>query len=351
MAAASSTPRDAAVKHWCWTLNNYAPQDHESFRDTWTYDYMIIGFEVGEQEHTPHLQGYTCFTKRTRFSALKKLHPRISWKQCRGTPLQNKAYCSKSGHFEEYGTLPVTGGEAEKNRWKRIHELAKNRDEDGFFDECPQESFLHAKRFKSLTRHYNPPASSIDVLQHYWYQGPSGTGKSRVARAQYPGAYIKPTASKWWPDYDGQDVVIIDDLGKPHEYVLEWLKNWADHYPFQAESKGDHTGLIRPKHIIVTTQYSWEDISQDTELQAAIARRFTRVTFGDGMTDLNWSKWLASQPPPAAPPSTPTSSVFEAAQDLADMSTTFSSSNDYDDDEFGSVAQLLSETNDDFFPE
>jgi len=41
------------------------------------------------------------------------------------------------------------------------------------------------------------------------------------------------------------------------------LKVWGDHYPFTAEGKGYTLDKIRPKRIIVTSNYRISDIYED----------------------------------------------------------------------------------------
>lgn len=83
------------VQKVCFTLNNYTEEEYAtilSFSEKCTF--LVIGKEVGEN-NTPHLQGYANITKRTRFSALKKLLPRAHFERAKGTDQQNLTYCTK----------------------------------------------------------------------------------------------------------------------------------------------------------------------------------------------------------------------------------------------------------------
>jgi len=276
--------RGAYAKHWCFTLNNPSGLRPEGVLP---YDYLVYGNEESEPPLcTPHLQGYVVLKTKKRLSSCKQYIDRAHWEVAKGTPLQNRAYCTKEGDYMEFGTMPRSSGEAgkacEEERWRRVHDLAKQGNVEAFVEENPQISFMYPDKFKSLVAYYRPPVQQISVMEHYWYLGPAGSGKSKKAREiASDKLYLKPTCTKWWPNYNGEPFVLIDDLSKTHEFVLVWLKNWADHYPFQAETKGGHTGLIRPKTFIITSQYHWDELTLDTELRAAIARRFTIRRFGE----------------------------------------------------------------------
>jgi len=106
----------------------------------------------------------------------------------------------------------------------------------------------------------NNKTSSVEKLENEWIWGPTGTGKSMDARTRFPGAYLKG-ANKWWDGYNLQDTVLLEELGYTDEKGVMrsqisayHLKQWADHWPFTAESKGS-TIQIRPKRLIVTSNY------------------------------------------------------------------------------------------------
>lgn len=117
--------------------------------------------------------------------------------------------------------------------------------------------------------------SDLESLDNVWYWGPPGTGKSHTARTKYPDNYDKPL-NKWWDDYKHQPTVILDDFGKDHSMLVSHLKRWADKYAFTAETKGGATRL-RPRRIVVTSNYHPDQIFQEKVDQEAIERRFNIV--------------------------------------------------------------------------
>lgn len=118
------------------------------------------------------------------------------------------------------------------------------------------------------------------TTKHYWFVGVAGSGKSRCARENFSNFFLKNACNKWWDGYDGEENVIIDDFDKKHgDYMSYYLKIWADIYPFNAEVKGSNTGCIRPKCVVVTSNWSPSEIwSDDKDLQP-ILRRFRVTTF------------------------------------------------------------------------
>jgi len=86
--------------------------------------------------------------------------------------------------------------------------------------------------------------------------GPSGTGKSRKARADYPTAYWGPRG-KWWDGYTGQETVVVDEM-YGHRMPFTDLLQLLDRYPYQVETKGG-VQQFTSKRIVFTTNQNPED--------------------------------------------------------------------------------------------
>jgi len=265
----------AQSKRWCFTINNYVEEDL-TLEDSWDYEYLIYGQEEGETG-TPHLQGFVIFESNKRLTAVKALHSRAHWEVARGTAQQAAEYCKKDGFWVEFGTPPLTagvaGGEAEKARW----EAAKLSAMTGDLDDVPADIFVRYYRtLKEIKKDYMHKPDDADSVTGLWLYGPPGVGKSRKARADFPDAYLK-MQNKWWDGYQGEENVILDDLDS--SALGHLLKIWADRYSFLAETKGGAIA-IRPKQIVVTSNYSIDELWADTDkenheqLRQALKRRF-----------------------------------------------------------------------------
>lgn len=109
-----------------------------------------------------------------------------------------------------------------------------------------------------------------------WIHGDAGCGKTTTVVNAYPDAYYK-SLNKWWDGYQGEEVVLLDDMDVFHRDLTSQIKNWADFRPFIGETKGSGV-YLRPKKFIVTSQYTIEEIwDGDQKSLEAIRRRFTVI--------------------------------------------------------------------------
>ena len=144
------------------------------------------------------------------------------------------------------------------------------------------QTFAHNMSFANKVHNNFREVETLDTLDHEWCYGPPGTGKSKYAYS-HKGAYIK-SLNKWWDGYKGEDIVIIDDFGPNQECLVELLKHWTDRYPFRAEIKGGSI-VIRPKKIIVTSNYHPRELFKSVDSDA-ILRRCKLSHFSDTLNTI-----------------------------------------------------------------
>lgn len=238
------------------------------YRDT-NADYLVGQLEQGT-EGTVHLQFFVHYARCVRITHITKKFPRI---HCERVKRDNGAssYCMKvatrvEGPFT-FGTVPVRRNS--KIDWECVRTLAK----EGKLDEIPAQIYTaHYGNLQRIKKDHMVMPQASSELKGVWIYGPSGIGKSFTARQSYPDAYPK-LCNKWWCGYQGQENVIMDDIGPEHECLAQQLKIWADHYPCILETKGGAMSSSFTK-FVVTSQYKIEEIFKDEKTQEALKRRF-----------------------------------------------------------------------------
>lgn len=273
------------ARGFCFTLNNYTEDDETEALGLWWPDgvqYVVVGKEVGKCG-TPHLQGFIRFhSPRTLNSMMNSFFSgRAHWEGQRGTCTQAATYCKKDGDFFEWGDCPkdqAQKGDAERERWELARALAR----EGKFLEIPTD--IYVRNMSAWQRIYLQEGLKPDVLEgdleHEWWYGEPGTGKTRKVWEDYPSCYIKDPKERWWDGYQGEEVVVIDDFDKFQLSMGGDMKRWLDRYPYQAPFKGGYQ-MIRPKKIIVTSNYHPDQIWDDEITRKAIGRRVKIVRFGE----------------------------------------------------------------------
>lgn len=271
---------------WCFTINNptYGDSlDVEALKHNARY--FVYGKEVGEGG-TPHFQGFVYFQHPVTFGRIRQLLQRAHIERQRGTLEQAITYCQKDGDWEEWGDRPQDSqsGKTQKERWRWLIERAEAGDMESIKQEQPGMYLRYFERLRSLAR---PESNILDELTNEWWYGPTGTGKSRTLWRMYPRHYQKEL-NKWWCGYQGEEIVAIEEWCPKNECTASALKIWSDRYPFTAQIKGGSLQRIRPKKIIVLSNYTIDQCFPQTEDAEPIKRRFKVVHFPlmfSGQTD------------------------------------------------------------------
>lgn len=258
------------ARYWLLTIphNNFLPYLPNELI------YIKGQLEEGNNTGYKHWQIVAHFKRKTRLAGVKK----VFGMGIHAEPTRSEA--AEAYVFKQDTKIQGTEFELgqrftrrnDKEYWKDVKEKAQqNRLEELDGD-------VYVKYYNTLKRiakdHMQKPTDLDDVCG-IWIWGPPGVGKSRKARLDYPNAYFK-MCNKWWDGYQNEESIIIDDLDKNHKVLGHHLKIWSDRYSFIAEAKGGAI-CIRPKHIVVTSNYKIEEIFEDEALIEALKRRFTII--------------------------------------------------------------------------
>jgi len=256
-------------RNWLCTLNNPGELTLEVVHALTKATYTVGQLERGENG-TLHLQFYQNFKSKASLAHYKKTLPAA---HVEPVLVDNGAgkYCMKEdtrveGPWE-YGVKPLQRNS--KADWEEVYTNAKR----GRLEDIPADVRVRCySQLKKIEKDHLVVKDS-DHLRGVWIYGPSGVGKSRSARRDYPDAYPK-LCNKWWDGYQGQKNVIMDDIGLDHKVLAQQLKIWSDRYGCILENKG---GAMTSSYenFIVTSQYSIEQIfAGDQPTIDALRRRF-----------------------------------------------------------------------------
>jgi len=221
--------KEEKARNWVFTLNNYTDDDIERLANPYEQvKYIGYGKEVGQQNQTPHLQGFICCWEPQRMSFFKKQIPRAHLQVMHGRIQDSMKYCSKENPLFEWGQRPDQGRRSDivglKRKLEEGHhpmELAIN--DEGFtpivakFTRLSMELYQYA-RFKKVRVDREKPLVYIKI-------GPPGTGKTRWLDEQFGlDKWIEApdNTGKWFDGCDLADVLVFNDVGWGSVPPLVW---------------------------------------------------------------------------------------------------------------------------------
>nr|QGR26085.1 replication-associated protein [Gull circovirus] len=244
--------RDSGARRWCFTLNNYTPEEEATARNLTLeadkYAFAIIGKEVGESG-TPHLQGFLHFKQKQRLTALKKLFPRAHFEKARGSDQQNADYCGKDGEILTMIGTPsdnkpsdLAGAVAAVKRGSQMSEIAR---------EFSEVFVKYGRGLRDLRLLIGCPPRDFKT-EVIVLIGPPGCGKSKLAN-EMEGSKFYKMKGDWWDGYDNQDIVIIDDFYGWLPYC-ECLR-LCDRYPHRVPVKGAYVEFTSKKIVFTSNRH------------------------------------------------------------------------------------------------
>lgn len=313
-----NTQSATQIKCFSFTWNNYSNTENwksiiESFAINYCED-LFYSEEEAPTTGTPHLQGYFRLTDKKRLSTVNNLlEQKVYLEKSKKCRLANFRYCSKTGECWVYNKSSGFKGqintkqqqiiqkEDKKHNAKKSpqnqksYQICVNLAKEGKFDtilnEYPHIYLQFENKLKALFIDINKTQRLFlgneygpFFKNHFlWLWGKTGTGKSyycNVVVELINGFYkelskqrnqeFKPlrvyykNKNKWWDKYTNEEIVIIEEASpETFKTSAHYYKQWIDEYPFNPEIKGATLDYIRPKFIIITSNYSLKQCCSD----------------------------------------------------------------------------------------
>lgn len=242
------------LRRICITVNNYSVDDF--LMEPLLYGAMFVekrvssfvcGREVGENG-TPHLQGYFevessrghSIVAMQKWSCFKGYG--VSMRPADGTAEQNIKYCTKDGDSVRWGMFTQTvsrRGQGKRTDWEIVRSLAKlNSEASVYADEVPHLAFAHINKISAWNQIYDKRCR-VSKTRPIIFYGPPRSGKSTRARelAGEESVYFKSDPEKWWPFYNGEKIIVIDEMHGGYFQYQQLLK-FFEEGSYQVQIKG-----------------------------------------------------------------------------------------------------------------
>nr|UIW13726.1 MAG: replicase [ssDNA virus sp.] len=276
----------AQARNWCFTLNNPTIDELTLANILEDTTYTIFQLETGENG-TPHFQGFVVFPQKKRLTQLRALVKGAHWEIARGTPAQNRDYCSKPdgqvGMPVELGNFSEVKTKGQRTDLKALHSSLKSGLDNLAYRDEFFEQFL---RYPNLVQNYKlagiQARDKTTVPRCFLLIGAPGTGKSRFAEVladgMHPGRVYRKFPGKWFDGYTGERVIIFDDF-RGSSLSFTGFKLLVDRYPFRVELKGTTCEMAASDFVITTNidpKNWWAEEVTGPEL-SAIFRRITKI--------------------------------------------------------------------------
>jgi len=288
----TGTSTTSKTRKYCFTAYDGA----DAILDEAKFDYIIAGLETCPSTGREHIQGFVIWKNARTIKGLIKAFPGIHWEVCKGTTEQNITYCKKEGNFIEEGKIPP--GQGNRTDIKTLAAMVRDGASDKEIcntitvnrDGAPVDmgdQFIRMHRGVKAMRDaigWDRDEKKMCRRELHIRWGKTGTGKTRYVWDTHGinNVYKKPP-SKWWSNYRGEKVIIIDEWvphGTWEEHVgFKFLLELCDWYPMLVEEKNGSFYLPAEK-IYITSNYDPKEWFKHAppESQAAFMRRCDSIT-------------------------------------------------------------------------
>lgn len=277
---ASGPVRTHRSRGWCFTQHNLHEVPHW---DASSMCYLVYQKEEAPQTKKVHYQGYVYFRNPRNMSAVQALYPGAHLEIAKGSPTDNKTYCTKietrvEGPWEK-GNLPKQGHRSDVD--EVLEYLKEGKSDSDILSSCPSYVMRYPSGLKSARfiimqeRGKKWRQVSTEVV---W--GKTRTGKTSTVMRKFPEAFLwHPEKNKeWWDGYNGETVLLMDDFDDSQIDIVRML-HLLDGYPCRLPVKGGHMMALWDQVFITTNKdpVLWYPHIQSGQREALMAR-ITTIT-------------------------------------------------------------------------
>lgn len=222
-------------------------KDDDSVNDYVTklnhFRYTCWQVEIGEQEHTQHIQMYVNFDNPKDFKTVKKYFPTAHFEEARGTAKDCKDYCSKEdtrvrGPYEE-GTFTE---ERARTDYIGFFEMIKQGASNIEIKEVYPSLYMRERNkidaYRQDLLHIEYDYKIRDDIEVTYIYGAGGTGKSSYVINKYGLSNIFRTCRYKYgafDRYDGQKVIVFDEFDS--SLPITDINDILDLYPTELSAR------------------------------------------------------------------------------------------------------------------
>lgn len=287
--------RESPVTMWAFTY--FPEKEDESLHEWMVYQFSsgMFSYMCGQVEAAPdtgkfHLQGFAQTAKRVRLNSLKKLSNRAHWEHAREPEAARKYAMKEASRVEGPWELGEWRGPGPKKTLEDVCKLVIEGKSDYEISQiAPMHFVRHYKGIRELRIAAKIQGNARDWEPEIWVLfGPSRSGKSWFARANWPDAYWKPRGP-WWDGYCGEETVVLDDF-KGGWFSLTDCQQLLDRYPLRVQTKGGTTPMLARRYVL-TSNKSPDKWYADEDEAGTIMGRITDYAKGRFIWAKNPMEW------------------------------------------------------------
>lgn len=229
--------------------------------------YIIVGGETCPTTGRKHHQIYVEFINGKTITSVAKLFNKSHTEIAKGDAKQNITYCTKESTFFFFGE---PGQQGKRNDLDDIKsKLDSGIHPNDIADEHFTKWVIYRKAFQEYKQIKEPKRDWVPEV--ILLIGPSGCGKTRLAKEN--GAITVHYEKGFVRGYDGEDVILFDDVDKDTFVDRKWWLEALDRYDLKVNIKGGERNW-KPRKIYITSNFSVDELFLNDE---AFMRRITEI--------------------------------------------------------------------------